>query len=329
MKKVLFIVGAFVFLGFAQHVFAQGFVPLAEIPGLTDPTTANTPGFANFFNNLYKYLVGLAAILAVIMIIWGGLEYSTQDSISKKSDGKERIYQALFGLVLVLSPVLVFSIINPNILNLSLNLKPLDTASGTTSPPCPAGQTGTPPNCTTPTACPEGQTGTPSNCRTASGCTVTGTLLKTATCPTKQAAEDFATTCATGSGNVPFFTVGYKATCGTEKGPITGPYSFADISTGIVSTILGYSNYHPLGSTPTNPNNGSAVVQFASVCTTDKGTTCMGAIKLPCASSVVQVITSGSSSDSSCWNISLFCTDGKTGAGGCSSNPQFTPVQTK
>ena len=86
-------------------------------------------GLATFFNNLYKYLIGLAAALAVIMIIWGGLEYSTQDSISKKSDGKQRIYDAIFGLVLVLSPVLVFSIINPSILNLSLNLKPLDTKS--------------------------------------------------------------------------------------------------------------------------------------------------------------------------------------------------------
>jgi hypothetical protein len=89
----------------------------------------------NFFNNLYKYLVGLAAILAVIEIIWGGLEYSTQDSVSKQSDGKERIYGAIMGLILVLSPVLVFSIINPSILNLSLNLpeiKPVAEGSGVT-----------------------------------------------------------------------------------------------------------------------------------------------------------------------------------------------------
>ena len=56
------------------------------------------------------------------MIIWGGLEYATQDVPGAKGAGKEKILNAIFGLVLVLSPVLVFSIINPRILNLSLNL---------------------------------------------------------------------------------------------------------------------------------------------------------------------------------------------------------------
>jgi len=139
MKKIIFTLFLVLFIGLVPHVFAavaqQGFTALAPIPGLTDPATLNTASginantLANFFNNLYKFLIGLAAILAIIEIIWGGLEYSTQDSISKKSDGKHRIYQAIFGLVLVLSPVLVFSIINPSILNLSLNLDPLDTIS--------------------------------------------------------------------------------------------------------------------------------------------------------------------------------------------------------
>lgn len=140
VKKFLFIALVTVF-AVAPHALAvasqTSFVPLAPIPGLTDTSAlsiAKETNLASFFNNLYKYLVGLAAVLAVIMIIWGGLEYSTQDSVSKKSDGKERIYQAIFGLVLVLSPVLVFSIINPSILNLSINFDPLKTVSGTTPP---------------------------------------------------------------------------------------------------------------------------------------------------------------------------------------------------
>ena len=125
MKKILLLL-CVLSLGFAPHVFAQGFVPLAPIPGLTEGGAADSSNLALFFNNLYKFLIGLAAALAVIEIIWGGLEISTKDSVSKQSDGRERITQAIFGLILVLSPVLVFSIINPSILNLSLNLKPLD-----------------------------------------------------------------------------------------------------------------------------------------------------------------------------------------------------------
>lgn len=113
---------------------ATGFVPLAPIPGLTSAqsnVTAST--LANFLNNLYLYLIGAAATLAVIMIIWGGLEIATQDSVSKQGAGRNKIQQALFGLVLVLSPFLVFSIINPAILNLSIALPPLDTKTPTSS----------------------------------------------------------------------------------------------------------------------------------------------------------------------------------------------------
>lgn len=124
----------FLFIGFAPHVFAAtgDFIPLAGIPGLTKDVSIDA-GFAGFFNNLYKFLVGFATILAVIEIIWGGLEISTKDSVSKKTDGKNRIYQAIFGLILVLSPVLVFSIINPKILDLNLNMKELKLETSTNS----------------------------------------------------------------------------------------------------------------------------------------------------------------------------------------------------
>lgn len=125
MKK-LFILALVLAFGSVPHVFAQGFVPLTSIPGLTDGVTTDSDSLPQFFNNLYLYLIGFAAMLAVIEIIWGGLLYSTTDSIGNKEEGKEKIRMAIFGLVLVLSPVLVFSIINPSILNLSFNLPPLD-----------------------------------------------------------------------------------------------------------------------------------------------------------------------------------------------------------
>lgn len=311
MKKTLLFAGL-ALLSFAPHALAQGFTALAPIPGLTEGgATAifSENNLAVFFNNLYKYCIGAAATLAVIQIIWAGISISLhQDSVSEVMSAKGKIRQAIFGLILVLSPVLVFSIINPSILNLSLNLPPLDTKTGdiidTTS----------------------SEQASSTAAAVVAGCTVSGTLLKTATCETQQAAEDFAASCKTGSGNVPFSRTDPKATCSTEKGSITGPYSFADISSGIVSTIAGYSNYQPIASTPSNSNNGSAVTQFASSCTADGGTTCMSAVKMPCLSKIVRILDGGSSV--SCWNISLSCTEGSVGAGGCSSNPNFTVVQT-
>lgn len=143
MKNSILFAALALFLGVVPHVLAQGFVPLAPIPGLTQGVTTNPAGLATFFNNLYKYSIGLAAALAVIQIIWAGLDIAIfqKDSVSAITDSKGKIYNAVFGLVLVLSPVLVFSIINPSILNLSLNLPPLKTTSGT---PITSGQTTTP-----------------------------------------------------------------------------------------------------------------------------------------------------------------------------------------
>ncbi|HUY62612.1 MAG TPA: pilin [Candidatus Paceibacterota bacterium] len=313
----------------APSGYVSGFVPLVTIPGITQGGVANSISIQSFLNELYKYLIGVAAVLAVIEIIWGGLEISTKDSVSKQSDGKRRIREAILGLVLILSPVLIFSVINPSILNLSINIQPLPTAGGTNS----FWNVQSTPQTTATT-----QSQSAAASATAAGCTVTGTLLKKASCPTQQAAQDFATACTTGTGTVSssWFSSTYQATCDTTTGPITGPYSFADTSQssgfwGAVNDLVGYSHYDPLASTPTNPNNGNDVLHFASACTTDGGTTCMSAIKLPCVSSVVQLLTgSGSSGGSaSCWNISLSCTDGPTGAGGCSSNPQFTIVNTQ
>lgn len=122
-------------LGLSATASAQGFVPLATIPGLTDQSPTEG-GLATFFNNLYKYLIGLAATLAVLQIIWSGIEIAlNRDDVSKIKDDKSRIYGAIAGLALVLSPALVFSIINPNILDLSVGLAPIDLTIRSATPP--------------------------------------------------------------------------------------------------------------------------------------------------------------------------------------------------
>lgn len=141
---------------------AGQFCALAPIPGLTDPSTSgsliNSNDLQSFFNNLYRYLIGISAILAVGMIMWAGAEISTnQGSLEKQLDARGKITSAIFGLILVLSPYLVFRIINPSILNLSLSIPPIDTtvsygggvSSGPTRPsvePAPEGGGCTPAN---------------------------------------------------------------------------------------------------------------------------------------------------------------------------------------
>lgn len=102
-------------LAVAQEI---DFVPLTNIPALTEAGNATT--LDNFLNNLYRICIGIAAVVAVLQIMRAGIMYMGGDSITEKKEAKNLIGLAIGGLVLVLSPVIVFSIINPDILSLKI-----------------------------------------------------------------------------------------------------------------------------------------------------------------------------------------------------------------
>ncbi|MBU2158941.1 pilin [Patescibacteria group bacterium] len=101
---------------------ANDFVPLTNIPVLFDTGNAiNTPeGLSIFLNNIYKVCIGVAAVVAVLQIMRAGIMYMGGDSVTEKKDAKNLIAMSIGGLILVLSPVIVFSIINPSILTLKI-----------------------------------------------------------------------------------------------------------------------------------------------------------------------------------------------------------------
>ena len=102
----------------AADTSSLGFVPLTSIPGIDSAGNAAT--LPDFLNNVYKLSIGLAAVLAVLQIIRAGIMYMGGDSITEKKEARSLITLAIGGLVLVLSPVIVFSIINPKILDLKI-----------------------------------------------------------------------------------------------------------------------------------------------------------------------------------------------------------------
>jgi hypothetical protein len=73
-----------------------------------------------FLGQAFQFGLALAAALAVIMIVWGGVKMMTTDSYSSKSEGKEIISNAIWGLLLALASWLILYIINPDILNFKL-----------------------------------------------------------------------------------------------------------------------------------------------------------------------------------------------------------------
>lgn len=114
---------------------AGQFVPLTSLPGLVEGGQATT--MTVFLNNLYKICIGAAAAIAVLQIIRAGILFMTnKGSISENEQARSLVQGAVLGLLLVLSPVIVFTIINPKILTLDFGVgalkqeKPADVDLG-------------------------------------------------------------------------------------------------------------------------------------------------------------------------------------------------------
>ena len=110
----------------------NNFVPLQPgVPGIKDFAQSNS--IPQLLNSIYKICIGVAATLAVLQIMRAGVMYMGGDSITEKKEARNLISMSVIGLILVLSPVVVFSIINPNILSLKIGFNNVKPTSGVAS----------------------------------------------------------------------------------------------------------------------------------------------------------------------------------------------------
>lgn len=76
----------------------------------------------NYLNNIYKFAVGIAGLLALGMIVAGGVYYTVSaGSSDKQKEAKDMITSALLGVGLLLGSYLILKTINPQIVTLDLN----------------------------------------------------------------------------------------------------------------------------------------------------------------------------------------------------------------
>lgn len=83
-----------------------------------DPTQNNN--IAGYINMMIKLFIGICAVLAVIMIVMGGIEYMTSELPGMKSEGKDRIIHAILGLLLALGAWTLLNAINPHLFDADL-----------------------------------------------------------------------------------------------------------------------------------------------------------------------------------------------------------------
>jgi len=128
--RVLFLFLIYFFL--TSISFAQDYVPLAPLPGVSDVGTNLSEYLAAIFN----IGLGVASVLAVLMIVVAGVQYiAGAASPSARAGAKKRIQNAIFGLLLALGSWLIVYTINPNIIGGSLGLSPVSFPAPVPLPP--------------------------------------------------------------------------------------------------------------------------------------------------------------------------------------------------
>ncbi len=76
---------------------------------------------AEYVGVIYNFLISVVGVLAGIMLMIGGFQYLTSGGdASRAKKGKERIVNAIAGVVLALSSYLILNTINPQLVNLKV-----------------------------------------------------------------------------------------------------------------------------------------------------------------------------------------------------------------
>lgn len=91
--------------------------------------TAQPNAFGRYLNQMIQIFIGICAVLAMVMIVMGGIEYMTSELVSGKEAGKEKITHAVLGLLLALGAFAILNTINPQLLDVSLSKLPKATVT--------------------------------------------------------------------------------------------------------------------------------------------------------------------------------------------------------
>ena len=90
-----------------------------------------------YLSSMFNFAIGIAAALAVLMIVVGGFEYMVKEAVPEKLGAMERIKGAVLGLILALISFLILKTVDEDLVNFDFDSKiptvEVNTGSGSES----------------------------------------------------------------------------------------------------------------------------------------------------------------------------------------------------
>jgi hypothetical protein len=96
---------------------------LAPLPIFGNIFNASGKSFGDYLSIMFTFLVSFAGVLAVVMLIFGGIQYMSTDSLSGTESGRSKMYQAVFGLIIVLASYVILNTVNPNLVKFNFSIQ--------------------------------------------------------------------------------------------------------------------------------------------------------------------------------------------------------------
>ena len=135
MKKIFLILILFASLSGTAHAATAGqlsYTPLEPL-SVWDAKADAYNNFAYYVNTVFKLLITLGSLFAIVMLVVAGIGYMVSEAAVDIEKAKQRARAALWGLLLLTGCWLILYTINPNLLNFNLNIP-----GSTSSPAAPS-----------------------------------------------------------------------------------------------------------------------------------------------------------------------------------------------
>lgn len=118
-----------VFSAQTTNTSTRDYTVLAPLPGTTD-AGGKTTNIQTYIPGAFKFGIGIAALLAFVMITAGGIQYMTSDALSGKQEGRQKIENAIYGLLLAIGAYTILFTINPKMLEFELDIRQPENVNG-------------------------------------------------------------------------------------------------------------------------------------------------------------------------------------------------------
>jgi len=140
MKKTVKKTFSFILISFSLFIVATPVFALElNYPSFGGINLANVNAINGLIAWLYYLIISIAGLAAFVMIVWGGVQYLTSaGDPGRMGDAQDRLYNAVLGLIIILTSYLIMKVVNPELL--LLNLPPLpESTTIITKPPLTQG----------------------------------------------------------------------------------------------------------------------------------------------------------------------------------------------